>query len=197
MNLSSEKRPYRMTLRAESAAATGERVLSAAWRQFTTRPYEEVLLREIAAEAGVTAQTLHARFGSKEELFTAAYAWFGTREIEQRPPAPTDDVPAAVAQLYERYEDHGQGILRMLAQEERIPAMRRMTDMGRAYHRHWAQTTFAPLLHGLRGGRRERRLAAITAATDLLVWKLLRLDTGLERAQAERVAVEMIHAPQA
>jgi AcrR family transcriptional regulator len=195
MNLSSQKRPYRMSARAESAAATGERVLAAAWRQFATRPYEQVLLREIADEADVTAQTLHARFGSKEELFTAAYSWFGTQEIERRPPAPTDDLAAAVAQLYDRYEEHGQAILRMLAQEERIPAIARMTGMGRAYHRHWAQTTFAPLLHGLRGNRRERRLVAITAVTDLLVWRILRLDMKLERTQAERAVAEMIEGP--
>ncbi len=195
MNLSSQKRPYRMTARAEAAAATGERVLAAAWRQFATRPYEEVLLREIAAEAGVSAQTLHARFGSKDELFIAAYAWFGSQEIAERPPVPTADVPAAIVQLYDRYEDHGHAILRILSQEERIPAMRRMTDAGRAYHRHWAQTTFAPLLHGLRGSRRERRLAAIVAATDLLVWKILRLDMKLERGQAEQVVAEMIRGP--
>ncbi len=184
-----------MTVRAEEAAATGERLLTAAWRHFATRPYEEVLLREIAAEAQVTAQTLHARFGSKEELFTAAYAWFGRQEISERPAAPTVDTPAAITQLYDRYEQHGQAILRLLSQEERIPAVRQMTEAGRAYHRHWAQTTFAPLLHGLRGEARERRLSAIVIATDLLVWKLLRHDMKLPRSQAELVVAEMLQAP--
>ncbi len=80
----------------------------------------------------------------------------------------------------------------MLSQEERIPAVRRMTDAGRDYHRHWVRATFAPLLHGLRGRDRERRAVAITAATDLLVWKLLRLDTELERGEAEQVVVELV-----
>jgi AcrR family transcriptional regulator len=56
-----------------------------------------VLLREIAAEAQVTPQTLHARFGSKEELFVAAYGWFGERETSDRPAMPTTDGPAARA----------------------------------------------------------------------------------------------------
>jgi AcrR family transcriptional regulator len=194
MNLSSssQKRPYRMAARAEAAAATGERLLAAAWRHFATRPYEEVLLREIATEAEVTAQTLHARFGSKEELFIAAYAWFGQQEISARPAVPAGDVSAAIALLFDRYEKHGQAILRMLSQEERIPTVRQMTDAGRAYHRHWAETTFAPLLRGLRGDRRDRRLTAIVVATDLLVWKLLRLDMRLPRDKAEHVVVEMI-----
>jgi AcrR family transcriptional regulator len=181
-----------MTARAQATAATGERVLAAAWRHFATRPYEEVRLREIAAEAHVTAQTLHARFGSKEELFTAAYLWFGRQEVSDRPPAPAADPARAIAVLFERYEMQGEAILRMLSQEERIPAVRRMTDAGRAYHRHWAERTFAPLLHGLQGDGRKRRLIAITAVTDLLVWKLLRLDMKLGRGQAERVMVEMI-----
>jgi len=187
-----------MARRAAAAAATGERLLAAAWRHFTTRPYEEVLLREIAAEARVTAQTLHARFGSKEELFIAAYAWFGQREMSGRPPAPASDVSEAIAVLFDRYEEHGQAILRMLSQEERIAAIHQMTEAGRAYHRYWAQTTFAPLLHALRGDARERRLTAIVIATDLLVWKLLCLDMKLQREQAERIVIEMIQAsPQA
>jgi AcrR family transcriptional regulator len=194
MNLSSspQKRPYRMAARAAAAAATGERLLAAAWRHFATSPYEEVLLREIAAEAQVTAQTLHARFGSKEELFLAAYAWFGQQEISDRPATPTEDVQETITLLFDRYEAHGQAILRMLSQEERIPAVRQMTDAGRAYHRHWAEETFAPLLRGIRGENRERRLTAIVTATDLLVWKLLRLDMKLKREQAEQVVVGMV-----
>lgn len=186
------RRPYRMSARAEAAAATAERVLAAAWRQFGSRPYEQVRLRDVAAEAQVTPQTLHARFGTKEGLFTAAYAWFGRQELAARPARATTDVDTAIAQLYERYDRHGEAVLRMLSQEERIAAVRRMTDAGRMYHRHWAATAFAPLLDGLRGQARERRLAAIVVATDVLVWKLLRRDMGLTRAQAQRVVVEMV-----
>jgi AcrR family transcriptional regulator len=184
-----------MSARAESAAATGERLLAAAWRQFGSRPYEEVLLRDVAAEAGVTQQTLHARFGTKEGLFTAAYAWFGSQELVERPAAATTDVAGAIAQLYARYEQHGDAVVRMLSQEERIPAVRRMTDAGRMYHRHWVATTFAPLLADVRGQARERRLAAIVLATDVLAWKLLRRDLRIERAQAERIVAEMVGAP--
>jgi AcrR family transcriptional regulator len=183
-----------MSARAEAAAATGERLLAAAWRHFATRPYEEVLLREIATEAEVTAQTLHTRFGSKEALFIAAYVWFGREEISERPAAPTTDVPKTIAQLFDRYEAHGHAILRMLSQEDRIPTIHRMTDAGRAYHRHWAEQTFTPLLHGLRGEARERRLTAIVLATDLLAWKLLRLDMKLPRGKAELVVAEMVQA---
>ncbi len=183
-----------MSARAEAASATAERLLTAAWRHFATRPYEQVRLREIAAEAGVTVQTLHLRFRSKDELLSAAYAWFGQQEIASRPPAPAGDVPEALALLFDRYEEHGQAVLRMLSQEERIPAIKRMTDAGHAYHRYWVQTTFEPQLDGLSREPYERRLAAILLATDLLAWKLLRQDMQLDRESSEQVIAEMIQS---
>jgi AcrR family transcriptional regulator len=197
MNTSSyppRKRPYRMETRAKAAAATGERLLVAAWRHFATRPYEDVRLSEIAADAKVTVQTLHARFHSKDQLLTAAYWWFGQREMERRDTAPVGKAKEAVTVLFDRYELSGSAVLRMLAQEERNPAIRQMTDAGRAYHRAWAERTFAPLLRGLRGDTRERRLAAIIVATDLLVWKLLRCDMQLDREDAERIVAEMVQS---
>ena len=82
----------------------------------------------------------------------------------------------------------------MLAAEERIPAVHAMAEFGRAWHRGWAERTFAPLLAGLRGAARERRLVALIVATDLLVWKLLRREMGLDRATAERIVIEMVTA---
>jgi AcrR family transcriptional regulator len=181
-----------MTARADAAAATGERLLAAAWRHFSTWPYEQVRLHEVAAEAGVTQATLHARFGSKDELLTAAYAWFGAQEIAKREEAPVGDARAAIRVLFDRYEAHGPAILRMLAQEERIPQVRAMTDMGRRYHREWARRTFEPVVRGLRGAARRRRLTAIAVATDLLVWKLLRQEMGVERGEAELFVLGMV-----
>jgi len=183
-----------MSARADTANATVERLLEAAWRHFATRPYEQVRLREIAAEAGVTVQTLHLRFHSKDELLGAAYAWFGRQEIASRPSAPAADIAEPLALLFDRYEEHGQAVLRMLSQEDRVPAIKRMTDAGRAYHRHWVQTTFEPQLAGLSGKPYERRLAAILLATDLLAWKLLRQDMRLDRERSEQVIAEMIQS---
>ena len=190
-----KKRPYRMSARADAAAATRERLLAAAWQRFASHPYEDVRLHEIAAEAGVTAQTLHTQFGAKDQLLTAAYVWFGEQEITQRDTAPAGDIHRAIEILFDRYEAHGIAILRMLSQEDRIPAIAQMTDAGRAYHREWAAKTFTPLLRGLRGASRERRLAAIVVATDLLVWKLLRHEMQLDRTRAEAVMVEMMCCP--
>src|SRR4051812_27616254 len=195
MNMSSapsKKRPYRMAARAEAAAATRERLLASAYRRFTTRPYEDVRLRDIAADAGVTVQTLHARFGSKDELLTAAYWWWGDQETARRDSAPVGQVRKAIGIVFDHYEAHGDAILRMLSQEDRVPAIREVTDIGRAYHREWAERVFGPLLEDLRGVARERRLTTVAIATDVLVWKFLRRDMQLDRPEAERTVAEMI-----
>src|SRR3954470_5602322 len=190
-----EKRRYRMVARAEAAAATRERLLEAAWRHFSDRPFDGVRLADVAADAGVSVQTLLAHFGTKEGLFVAAWGWRQAPEGARRDSAPVGDIRTAVRVLYDSYDQDGDGVLRLLAQEERIPAVHEMAEAGRRWHRGWVQRTFAPLLEGLTGARRERRLVALVVATDLLVWKLLRREMDLGRRAAETIVIEMITAP--
>jgi AcrR family transcriptional regulator len=190
----SPKRTYRMVARAEAAAATEERIFASAWRNFSERPYEQVRLADIATDAGVTVQTLHSRFGKKDELFVATWLWAVGPEGARRDRAPVGDVRQAVRIIYDSYELQGDAVLRLLAQEDRIPAVREMTDAGRAWHRGWVERTFAPRLAGLKGAARERRLVSLIVATDLLVWKLLRREMGLGRGTAERIVIEMVTA---
>jgi AcrR family transcriptional regulator len=140
---------------------------------------------------------LYLGFGSKDDLLTAAYRWWGTQEIVARDAAQAGNVPEAVTILFAHYEAHGLAILRMLSQEDRLPAVRYLMDAGRDYHRKWAERTFEPFLHGLRGRKRERRLIGIIAATDVLMWKLLRVDMGVEQAQAKEIVADMIRASNA
>jgi AcrR family transcriptional regulator len=186
-----------MNARADAAAATGERLLAAAWEHFGSRPFEEVRLQDIASDAGVTVQTLYLRIGNKDALLTEAYKWWGKQESAARDAAQVGDVPGAVGILFAHYEAHGLAILRMLSQEDRLPAVRYLMDAGRDYHRRWAERTFEPLLRGLRGRRRERRLIGIIASTDVLVWKLLRVDMRVERTEAEQIVADMIRASNA
>jgi AcrR family transcriptional regulator len=188
------KRKYRMVARAKAAAATEERILASAWRHFSEHPYEQVLLADVAADAGVTVQTLHTRFGKKDELFVAAWQWAIGPEGARRDRAPVGDVRRAVRIIYDSYELQGDAVLRLLAEEDRIPTVREMADTGRAWHRGWVERTFAPQLAGLKGAARERRLVSLVVTTDLLVWKLLRREMGLGRATAERIVIEMITA---
>jgi AcrR family transcriptional regulator len=55
--------------RKRNAAATREEILEAATRRFATQGYERAGVREIAADAGVTAALVNRYFGSKQGLF--------------------------------------------------------------------------------------------------------------------------------
>lgn len=188
------KRTYRMVARAEAAAATRDRLLTAAWRHFAERPFERVRLADLARDAGVSVQTLHAHFGTKDDLFVAAWGRRMAPEGARRLSAPPGDVGAAIKVLYDSYDRDGDAVLRLLTQEERIPAVHEMAEAGRRWHRAWVQRTFEPLLDGLSGAVRERRLVELVVATDLLVWKLLRREMGLGRAAAEQIVAEMVTA---
>jgi AcrR family transcriptional regulator len=186
------KRTYRMAARADAAAGTRERILAAAWERFAGDIYERVRLRDVAADAGVSVQTVHSAFGTKDQLFVAAWVWAIGPEGARRDRAPVGDVRAAVGLLYDSYEHQGDAGIRLLAEEDRIPAIQAMTNAGRAWHRAWVERTLAPLLAGSRGAVRERRLVALIVATDILVWKLLRREMRLDRPTAERVVIDMI-----
>lgn len=58
--------------RTRNAAATREAILKSARKAFVAYGYEGVGVREIAAEAGVTAMLINRYFGSKEQLFAEA-----------------------------------------------------------------------------------------------------------------------------
>jgi len=181
-----------MVARAQAAAKTRQRLLAAAWRQFAGRPFEEVRLGDIADEACVSVQTLHAHFGTKEALFVETWSWRMAPEGARRDAAPTHDVGAAVSLLYDSYERDGDAVLRLYAQEERIAAVHEMLEEGRRWHRGWVERTFGALVEGVRGDERDRRIVAMVVATDLLVWKLLSREMGLGRKTAERIVTDMV-----
>lgn len=186
------KRPYRMRARADAAAATAERILDAAVELFWERPTDAIPLDEVARRAGVSTQTVVRRFGGKDGLMDAAAEREGARIGRQRGAAPVGDVRGAVRNVLDHYEELGERVLRLLAEETRSPSLRRHADRGRAAHAAWCERVFGPALAGLRGARRARRLGQLVVITDVYTWKLLRLDRGLSRAQTEAALVELI-----
>jgi AcrR family transcriptional regulator len=190
------KRRYRMSARAEAAAQTAERLLAAAWRHFSASPYEQVRLSDIATDADVSLQTLHTHFGTKEQLFVSSYEWWWVaRSGSLLHSAPVGDIQGTVRVLLAHADEHGPAILRLLSQEDNIPAVRERMDAGRVYHREWVAKTFAPQLAGLKGAARERRIARLIVATDIFTWKRLRQDMRLSRATVEQIVAEIIDPP--
>ena len=184
-------RRYRMVARAEAAAATGERILDAAVEAFWESP-ADVSLGEVARRAGVSVQTVIRHFGGRDGLTAAAVEREVQRVGEQRGQAPVDDAAGAVRVLVDHYEEMGDRVLKMLAEEERVPGLRAIADRGREAHRRSCARVFAGALRGLDGVERQRRLAQLVAICDVYTWKLLRRDSGLSRRQTELAMVELL-----
>ena len=185
-------RGYRMSERAASVAATGERILDAAVEVFWESPTDQVSLDEVARRAGVSVQTVIRRFGGRDGLFTAAAQRESAAIRDQRDQAPAGDVPAAVGVLVSHYEAYGDRVLKMLAEQEHISALRPIVDAGRDEHKRWCAAVFASSLAVRNGLHRQRRLAQLIAVCDVYVWKLLRRDAGLSRRQTELAIVELL-----
>jgi AcrR family transcriptional regulator len=181
-------RVYRMRARAASTDATRARIRHAALELFLSRWYDEVTLAEVADAAGVTVQTVRNHFGSKDGLLTEAGEEMRARVQRQRDVAP-GDVDAAVAAVARDYEQTGDGMVRLLALEARVPALAPRLAEGRAWHRDWVRRTF---------GASEEALPMLVVATDVYTWKLLRRDQALGPAETEaamrRLVRSILHA---
>jgi AcrR family transcriptional regulator len=194
MKVKVDPRPYRMDARAAAAQATRARILDIAYTQFLDRWYDEVTLRDTAKEAGVALQTVVNHFGTKENLFSAAAERFSASIAETRGGVLPDDISGAAAALVADYEQTGDTNLRMLALEERVPAVAEGLASGRRIHREWVERIFPTALSNLRGARRRRCLAELLTITDVLTWKMLRRDHGLSRAQTADAIRELLEA---
>lgn len=184
-------RAYRQTVRAEAAAATHRRVVEAFLAFARDRWLDEITLDEVARAAGVTVQTVIRRFGGKDGLLQAVHSRMSGEIMRRREVAP-GDVGSAVRALIEDYEVVGDMVMRSLAQEDRHPVMRQMTDIGRRFHRQWVGRVFSPWLEGLEPNEVRDRTDGLVIATDLYVWKLIRRDMARSAADYRRHVESLI-----
>lgn len=178
-------RAYDMTRRARRAAETGERIAEVTERLLAERPVEAVTLQGIAEGAGVSVQTVLRHMGSRDGCFEAAKERVRAR-IEARRGTPPGDLDRAIGELLVHYESEGRLVLNLLAQESSHPLAREASMEGRAYHRAWVARCFGEL--------DEVTLDALVSATDLYVWKLLRLDLGRSPEATAAVVIRLVRA---
>lgn len=183
-----------MGRRAERTAATEQRLLEAAEKLFFALPYTQVRLEDIAREAGASAATIVHRYGSKEGLVAAVARAGAERVLEQRNRAVPGDIPGIVRNLAEHYEEWGDRILHLLAQEAGVPAIRAVTDSGRILHADWVGRNFERWLAPTTGTVRRRLLAELVAVTDVYLWRILRRDRGLSQAETRAAMLDLVSA---
>lgn len=185
-----KSRQYTSEVRAQQAAATRLRILEAAQALFADSTADFTLDR-VAADASVSVQTVLRAYGSREKLILEA---IGTmREREDRVNVePATSVGDAVTTLFDDYEEIGDRVVRMLAEEHRITGFPEVAAQGRRMHRAWVEETFRPWTSGLPARRRRDAETALVAATDVYVWKLLRRDLGMGRRPAQQIVERLV-----
>jgi AcrR family transcriptional regulator len=181
-----------MVARAEAAARTEQRVVEAAFSLYSENDFDQVSLEDVAARAGVTVRTVLRRFGTKEALLDAVADAANDAIDSQRNDVPRGDVAAAVRRVVLDYDRFGDAIMRLLAQEERQPAFRRIAQHGRRLHYEWVERAFEPHLDRHAGASRSRLRGQLIAITDVYTWKILRRDLGMGREATAKALAGMV-----
>lgn len=180
-----------MRTRDRGAEATGERIVDAMLTRFASAPYEHIRIEDVAADAGVTGQTVLRRFGSKSELMKATVQ----RELARIAAARQDAAHASPAEtirdLVLHYERYGALILKTYSEAPLVPGLPEIAARGRAFHVEWCRRAF-PVDETLRPRDRERRIAQVIAICDATTWRILRFDGGLDQAQTEVALRELL-----
>ncbi len=186
-------RSYNQSARAESAEATGRRIVDAFISRLKAHWFDEITLDQVAEDAGVTVQTIVRRFGSKNGLLAKAVEKVGADINAQRATAP-GDIDQSVINLMADYEETGDPVIRLLALEPRHPELKKVLDFGRSEHRRWVSEVLAAELKGLDSSARERALDALVIVTDVYTWKLLRRDMARSVRASAATIKQLIHA---
>ncbi len=185
-------RPYRQIARAAASQDTQRRIVRMFREALSSRSMDEITLDDVATAAGTTRQTVIRLFGGKQGLLTAL-AETMKNEIEMHRSVPSGASPRVVAHaLLKDYEESGDMVIRLLAQEERHPVLTPFLNLGRKWHRHWISQVFATSLGGLKRHEREQRVTQLVAVTDVYVWKLLRRDLCHSAAEVEALIGGML-----
>lgn len=190
---SKASRAYRMTARADAAERTGERIVDAMLRRYSQLPYAQIRLDDLAADAGVTVQTVIRRFGSKPGLLAATVERELTRLAADRSAALGADPESTLHALVGYYEAYGLLILKLFSEAHEAPGVPELAAQGRVLHVTWCREAFsAALAHVTDAAVRERRLAQVVALCDATTWRILRFDGGLSPEETELALRELL-----
>lgn len=188
---SAARHVYTMRGRADSVAATRDRIARAMLTMALAQPYEEITLAAIAQAADVSHQTVLNHFGSKEGVALAAARQLAQETGKARAKARTGDIAGAIAVLVGEYERIGNANARWAMSSDRLGSLAPQLDEARAGHQMWLQRIFGGLLPKSAEAVR-RAMLGLHAATDVYTWKLLRRDLRLTRQETEAVMADLV-----
>ncbi|GAA4396989.1 hypothetical protein GCM10023187_05730 [Nibrella viscosa] len=176
-----------MVTRAEAATQTEQKIMNATVALWMELPLNQITLEKVAERAGVTVRTILRKFGSRDGLFDACLQKDASNIEKKRNQANIGNIAEALDLLLAEYEEMGDAVIRTIALENELSGAKKLLDRGRAYHREWCARVFGPYLPAPGSDEYEIKLAALIAATEIYLWKLLRKD--LQRSYSQTLQV--------
>ncbi len=190
--MSTEKRPYRMTHRADSQQATRLRITESAVELHRTLGPSQTTMAGVADHAGVQRSTLYRHFPDETALFDACSAhWYalhpppnvnGWREIAD----PQERLVTGLTELYAWYRETETMLEAIIRDQTLVP------DLGRRFTAFYERLDRAHdvLMAGrrLRGRRQTEVSSLLRLALAFESWRSLCSESGLE----DRVAAELV-----
>lgn len=182
-----------MTSRAADAERTGDRIVDAMLERFTVLEYANIRLEDVAADAGVTVQTVIRRFGSKAGLMLTTVQRELGAIMANRAAIAGASPRETVEALAQHYEKYGRLILKVYSEASVVEGLPEVAKAGREYHVGWCRSAFAGHLQPLADAQREeRRMAEIIAVCDSRTWYILRVDCGLSIDQTTAAIFDLL-----
>jgi AcrR family transcriptional regulator len=186
--MSKQKRPYRMTRRAELEEQTRKRITES-----TVALHEELgpartSISAVAERAGVRRSTVYRHFPDDETLFSACSSHWRAANPPPDPGAwaaiedPTKRTETALRELYGFYARTEAMYTSLLRDEPLVPVVHRLLGDFYGYLRAIQDILMAG--RGLRGRAARQTRAALGHALSFPTWRSLTREQGLADADA-------------
>ena len=194
--MSDQKRPYRMTRRAELEEQTRRRITESAVALHEELGPAQTSISAIAERAGVRRSTVYRHFPDEDALFAACSSHF--RELNPPPDAllwssiedPAERTRTALHEIYAFYGRTDGMYSSLMRDESRVPALQhRLRD----FYDYLSSVQDGLAAGRSRHGRRARYVrAAIGHALALPTWRSLTHEQGLGNDDAVELMCRLV-----
>lgn len=189
--MSDQKRPYRMTRRAELEAQTRLRITESAAALHEQLGPARTTMSAIAEHAGVRRSTLYRHFPDEEAIFDACSShWRAANPAPDVGEWTAAHTEPALGELYAFYSRTGRMYTSLFRDESLVPIVRRRLSSFRSYLDSAADALMRG--RGLRGGAARRTRAALGHAVAFTTWRSLVDEQGLDPRDAVALMCRLV-----
>jgi AcrR family transcriptional regulator len=194
--MTDQKRPYRMTRRAELEEQTRRRITESTVALHGEVGPARTSISAIAERAGVRRSTVYRHFPDEEALFAACSSHWAAANPPPDPQAwraikdPAERTETALRELYAYYGRTEEMFINLLRDEPLVPILHHLLGGFRGYLRATQDILMAG--RGRRGRAARRTRAAIGHALAFPTWRSLAREQGLNDDEAATLMCTLV-----